>query len=382
MGPASAVLFVPSLTWWNAGGTEFYLRGTADQLWPTSLTYNHTGGDDCLQNTSPEKVWCVNGGYLPLLGHVAAHTSGPKGTWDNYISDREVERAMSIGEPLDTSGLTGTEIWAFVSHAATAWLALDNTQKWNIASNLAEGVPSKYKYMGTISTFANGSVPVVRAVCGPVQDITTQRSLELQFPLLDPDKPWWNYTASLDVQPAWGPLLNFSITDESLMSFSPTQQARARWIVLPSEFTATSAGLVFVSRNSSHTVGRGCTVDSRWAQGWVWTAPSALIKPFYPHIGEDYIVPMADDRPNNFFSRKSLYTSTIQANQVWLDATSPLLSLGANGYQMSTFESLLNTTLLRNPQWVATDSQARRLLEYVSISLFLFFLASCCLLLV
>ena len=91
---------------------------------------------------------------------------------------------------------------------------------------------------------------------------------------------------------------------------------------------------------------------------------------------------MADDRPNSYFSRKSLYTSTIQANQVWLNATSPLLGLGANGYRMSTFESLLNTTLLRDPQWVATVSEARRLLEYVSISLFLFFLAACCLLLV
>lgn len=37
-GPASAVLLVPKSQDWSAGGTQFYLNGSANDFWPGNLS--------------------------------------------------------------------------------------------------------------------------------------------------------------------------------------------------------------------------------------------------------------------------------------------------------------------------------------------------------
>jgi hypothetical protein len=46
-GPSSAILMIlPQTRTWSTGSVSFHLAGTADQLWPATLTAFHIGGPD------------------------------------------------------------------------------------------------------------------------------------------------------------------------------------------------------------------------------------------------------------------------------------------------------------------------------------------------
>jgi hypothetical protein len=38
-GPASAILMIPREQNWDAGGSNFFLRGSASDIWPNNLTF-------------------------------------------------------------------------------------------------------------------------------------------------------------------------------------------------------------------------------------------------------------------------------------------------------------------------------------------------------
>jgi hypothetical protein len=173
VGPSSAVLFVPSQAWSNVGGTQYYLKGTQDQLWPMQLTINNTGGTACRAGTyNPENDWCMCGGFQSLQGHLASHTRLPPddGPFDVFMNDRGPNRMISGTFPVNSSG---AEIWAYAPHAAATWIAQSNLDNWNIAASLVKGSKAVYKSLGTYSVFTILPNPVSRVVCGPLQNLTS-----------------------------------------------------------------------------------------------------------------------------------------------------------------------------------------------------------------
>lgn len=55
IGPSTALLIVPyTENKWPAGGTDFWLVGTDDTLWPDRLNASHAGGDICLNPNETE----------------------------------------------------------------------------------------------------------------------------------------------------------------------------------------------------------------------------------------------------------------------------------------------------------------------------------------
>jgi hypothetical protein len=70
VGPASALLCVPIKLWLPAASTEYYIVGTEEQLYPLTLTANHTGPDYCKESPLRFNGQCLHAGWKDLYGQV------------------------------------------------------------------------------------------------------------------------------------------------------------------------------------------------------------------------------------------------------------------------------------------------------------------------
>ncbi|KAJ5106416.1 hypothetical protein N7456_003091 [Penicillium angulare] len=86
VGPSSAVLMVPKLQDWPAGGIYFWLNATQDELWPLEVTDSGVNPSCAVSDDSEEQIYCPStglkafmSGYLPGL-----RTLSPPGEYDSY----------------------------------------------------------------------------------------------------------------------------------------------------------------------------------------------------------------------------------------------------------------------------------------------------------
>ncbi|RSL99597.1 hypothetical protein CEP52_009633 [Fusarium oligoseptatum] len=78
-GPSVAVLLVPRYHDWDAGGSDFFLRGTVDQIFPDRLTNITTSPSRdeiltslCLSPNATNSALCPSAGFLSLMSHVVS----------------------------------------------------------------------------------------------------------------------------------------------------------------------------------------------------------------------------------------------------------------------------------------------------------------------
>jgi hypothetical protein len=79
-GPAIAVLLIPREQIWPAGGTSYWINGTADDLWPSRIGLEHympeegTGifGVACSSAQAHQNALCPAGGYLSFLNRFSS----------------------------------------------------------------------------------------------------------------------------------------------------------------------------------------------------------------------------------------------------------------------------------------------------------------------
>jgi len=96
-----------------------------------------------------------------------------------------------------------------------------------------------------------------------------------------------------------------------------------------SEFGAATTAFVFINRNDTLTIGFGCIVDARWAEGGSTAHDGVGLNVWEPYIGHLAL-------PQNGRFTEAKYTTflepavkkylgqLIQADQIWLDAISPV----------------------------------------------------------
>ena len=70
-GLSCAVLLVPQIQDWPAGGTSLFLNGTKDEFWPVELTANPSLVSTCSSSTGTRYGICPSGGYHSLWSHYA-----------------------------------------------------------------------------------------------------------------------------------------------------------------------------------------------------------------------------------------------------------------------------------------------------------------------
>lgn len=110
-----------------------------------------------------------------------------------------------------------------------------------------------------------GQIPVGRTVCGPPIVIEDDTKV-LLFPVPASNHKW--HTIASGSEQGGGPLRDFTVGGlQRIDTITKSTQTRAKWFALGPEFGAATAGVAVVSQNATAAVGRGCTLDVRWALG-------------------------------------------------------------------------------------------------------------------
>jgi hypothetical protein len=179
-GPASALLLIPSFTdSWDAGGSDFWLVGTPDTLWPDHLEIRHAGGASCL-DTAPEIVITapLNMSSCVWQGHtqLAEGLKDRRFDWQSNISinDGVVKRQLSRQQ----TGATGVETWVLGVHLSAARLSRLLADEWVTAIQWSAaarrpGRLAKYRKAasGQGKARVRSWIPAVRTACERFESI-------------------------------------------------------------------------------------------------------------------------------------------------------------------------------------------------------------------
>lgn len=354
VGPASALLLIPSSVWQTSGRTEFYLGGTEDQLWPSRLTIDHTGPNICLDSPPRLLAVCPFGG----LQRLADRLQNPVLTgFEIALDDQGVPRTINGHAPaygLAAHQQASNETWAWAVRGDASLMMNDLGHKYSIAQSFATGRNRHLRdFVNGGHQVSESRIPVGRAVCGPPIEIRND-TRTLPFPILARNHQWRDISFGLDQ--TWGPVADFQVEDlQKLDRTTEANRARAKWVVLTSEFGAATAGTAFVSYNSTHAVGRGCTIDCRWAVGQTFRERNTLLGAYSSHIGKPVQLSGNTYWPpgyTDFFDPNWLpwYGDTIKVDQAWLDAAFPVYVETSDGHSvnLTTFDTLLQP-VVANP---------------------------------
>lgn len=341
VGPASALLFLPSQAWLSAGSTNINLFGTPDQLWPQHLTQNHTGPGSC-DRGDPGDYWCLQGGWDIMDGIVT-----PVGLThrETYIYDGGVPRAIWLWRENDS--------WATTLHSATAALAGKLNKDHEHAWKWATGKVRKIRDAGHSGAHVRVIAPMafVRVVCAPIKRVN-DTSPTLSFPVLDPKESWRDE----EDERSFG---NFK---EMKVNGTYKSSVNARWTTLSSDFGTTTAGLAYVTNNDTTAAGCGCSVDARWATGQ--SLLQGQTQNWQAFLGP-HELPTAlrfrsvQKRPFTHRNIQDNVGSTITADPEWLKHLSfPIQEQGSRRgpTNYTALEILLMSTRLWDMDWVLEDS--------------------------
>lgn len=354
VGPASALLFIPVQVWKDYGGTEFYLGGTDNQLWPNHFTANHSGPEICHQNPPVLETVCPYGGFQTLSNGLRFP---PSSSFQILLDDRKLRRIVNGHTYTYGLNVTTTETWAHTPRGDTSHFLQDLHYKQTRAQRIATGRNRRLRdFTDGGYMMSEGRIPVGRTVCGPTAVIKDDTAA-LLFPVLASDHKWRNIS-SFGIDQTWGPLKELKIGGLQRIEITtkPTQ-VRAKWVALGSEFGAATAGMAVVSQNQTTAIGRACTLDCRWALGQTFRKGNIVLNAFETLIGKPPKTTGStfwDFGRADFFDPSLVpwYGDTIKVDQEWLDTLSTwsVLSSDAGGYNMSGIEALLDATVIASPE--------------------------------
>lgn len=389
VGPASALLFIPIQLWIRSSRTDFYIRGTKDELWPETLNRNHTGPDFCSISPLPTDIAsCLNGAWRALVSAVG-FISPTRPLFSFYIaggSPYTIPPATIItgSAPLPKANYTDgfPDTYAISPHLAVTshmdYLYYQSEAAFRVAKGrnrrLRDFAPSYFQVTN------GGKLPLVRTVCGNLTELT-EPPIEVELPLLSEDKYWhartWNGTGS--IQRLNAASLNLANWDALRSRAMTEQQSRARFVPLPDVLGSGSAAMVYLAQNRTTTYAYACVVDARWVTGETIQTDRSVMRSWESQAGYQPF-DRRNSSPNFAFDRVGMfnprytpfYSRPIKIEQAWLDALSPPMpeaSLPGNDLVMNTFEALLNQSRLASARKVGEDSiESATLLEYVLTS--------------
>ena len=144
VGPTSANILRPRLDDWPAGGTDFWINGSAEEIWPTELT-KALVQDTCATDTGD--LSCPYGSWQTFADGYLSH-------WPELVSKGYMPPAVQIAGPksvrqvvLATSNSVGQFGWettsAFMPYAAIAGALTETGRYWAWA---AKNVGGKWRF--------------------------------------------------------------------------------------------------------------------------------------------------------------------------------------------------------------------------------------------
>jgi hypothetical protein len=291
IGPFSAVLLIPKLQYYPAGGASFALEASAEQLWPDTLDAG-AELDVCYWPNATEYPICPSGGFASLSMHKGYRNTYDSRIFNPSLSDDETagDTTSSVGanflgtnfavmDPLQLFPSTlsrGNSRESYFSWNPT-FLVQPNMystirlqmllRDWRSAAN---GSAAAGSFLGSRAQYilskaprprSRSTVPYVHVRCTAAQNLT-QHAKSASFVRMAPrremGRTWQLYNHEFPI----------NIT---ALKLDPSDHVRAQWLELPPRDFGThnvSAGMLFElpwSRTSKSRLAVACTVQAIWA---------------------------------------------------------------------------------------------------------------------
>ena len=384
VGPASALLFVPTQLWIKSSSTRFYMSGVEDDLWPAVLSRNHTGPEACA--VSPlrrDYSSCLYASWTVLLGGVTVLRLKRPG-FSFYIPGGDAyffpPASLITGNVPDPNDYTKGEpdTWAVGPDLGVA-SHMDYLNELTVeAFGKSTRWRARLKDVGgsRLVLTEGGRFPITRTVCSDRTAVTGPQSM-LDIPVVEEHRLWRERVHEGKGLMAHMDLASMNLTDWNALQLNATTtlQSRAKWLSLPPNLGFGSAILVRLVQNQTATYAHTCVVDSRWAKGqtmdsdrsimWSWESQPGVQK-FDPHDAKSDWT-LQRNHVSMFDAQNAAFFKPIRMEQSWLDALAPDMpeaSLPGNDLVMTSYEALLNQSGLPKADQHGTRDETT-LLEYV-----------------
>ncbi len=269
IAPAAAVLLQPRYQVVPAGGTEYFLPATPDELWPSEVN----GSDElseCFGEYAYQNIVCASAAFESIRLYLMNFNSSFTLTSNSAISSFVIQGlAGTIPRLLSSGTIYGLarETSILQPNAITATLQDSLTGDWRNGTSHWSGnrfsAGREYQYADERLSSVLTTSPVVLTRCAPAQNISVG-PVEINFPV----KMWEtrSVTPSEKGSSQWEDDqkgLNITILDPN-----NSNNLQSEWVTLPTDqFGPVSGGiLLHFPGNTSHAV-VGCSVSASWFSG-------------------------------------------------------------------------------------------------------------------
>jgi hypothetical protein len=298
-GPATAILAIPRIQDWPAGGMIFWMNGnylTAEaltilffffdadmgtgsdaQLWPALLAEGSLEGTNCSTDfLKLNNQGCPSSAFTALYSHFSNWSNMPDSGYQVLLQSPKIRTMMYTV----TGVLSATDTWAYTAHNPSANLQDATISLYqNSMLRLKAFYPNQKPYpkaldLATTKQYElDTKLPAVRASCLHHNDTVFQDDIfMLTFPELN---QWTSYrsggkTVAVNATSVAKDYLSsrglVTTNDSSVNLIWPTSNL----IAIPVDIAAGDAGslgLVLLRPNNGTVTPFTCTIDARWAQG-------------------------------------------------------------------------------------------------------------------
>ena len=200
-GPATAVLVIPRMRRWPAGGSSFFLQGNEAELWPSYLNYTPDEDSPLCRGSDPMRYGiCPSGGYYAFLNHYAQvnisnFMNHPAYDWaygdspyDIEINDptSQIPRIRTLGG-VRSEGKTGKAFTFFTQPqiASLVFLKQLTADWWHAAQKVSWSKPrdsSRYHHAQYLQTNVLTQNPQAIVGCSTAQNVSTGLVASVWFP--------------------------------------------------------------------------------------------------------------------------------------------------------------------------------------------------------
>ncbi|KAI4196667.1 MAG: hypothetical protein LQ350_006420 [Teloschistes chrysophthalmus] len=369
-GPSCAVLLIPQSQDWPAGGRTLSVNGSQDELWPTTLSTNHSKIKNlCSSADATEHGVCPSGGYYSQWAHYAQVNlqtyQTPSPNYAKVLSGNSYYWAFQSAPPVPiraiSLGILNEESVTFIQPSFRVAITLDYLmQQWWQAMRLERGFTDLN--VDDRSAVAPVPSPMTTVKCTAAQNLSISDNIVF-FPGSKSPKSYVKRNLS-----------------EVLLANGPSQSTRFTWVPPGDQADTASTSAIYQSPWTPDNRSRiviGCTVQAQWVPTHIHTDAYSFWQGWYPkNISFGKAFPPSSD--GSLHGR-----TTIALDDDWLGMLTPHVGKGRPGYQQwgpSTLEGILNSAHLvdglfdggSNPTDVWNDHQGspRKLLMSIIGSVF------------
>ncbi|KAL8856121.1 MAG: hypothetical protein Q9178_007246 [Gyalolechia marmorata] len=313
VGPSSAILLIPNLSYWPAGSTHIWMNTTAAELWPSrldgSLLPSYCSQAPSVSNVCPGSEWEALSDYLSLANGMlptdvlSAFTVSPYSvqlTGQGSLRQLIIQRHIYDNEtaPYDQGAAQATTQHVAVADALSATSSL-----WNIALQHSDS-PFFDQRDAVQSIMAGVFQPYTLASCGGdvIEGETDDRPVA--FPIPPGSSPDMLKDAKVTVETMLPMLaIEYAGLTRSEILKTPGRKSdyRIKWVELPENpFNGTSIGAVILQPTRNETQG---ILLCNMAAGWGSTSMNMSSSPSASGTGitsssiydPESTLPQADD---------------------------------------------------------------------------------------